>query len=75
MCLNQVLNNNIAGFWGEVDHVFKPQKKEKVDQVFKPTLAYFFQNGSWSAVFHVFLFLALLHSDKSKTSIKESKWR
>ena len=42
------------------------QKKEKVDQVFKPTLVYFFQNGSWSAVFHVFLFLALLHSEKKQ---------
>ena len=61
-----VLNNDIAGLWGEVDHVFKPQKKEKVDQVFKPTLAYFFQNGSWSAIFRVFLFLVLLHSEQKR---------
>ena len=49
------------------------KKKEKVDQMFKPTLAFFFQNGSRSAVFLVFLFLVLLHSEKSKTSINESK--
>ena len=53
--------------------MFKPQEIRKVDQVFKPSLASFFQHGSCSAIFLFFSSLFYFRMKKTKQVINEKK--